>query len=134
MKLVEKVLPYLSCLWVSNIFPLQASQHLTPLPSGYYNPILAYGEDKAIQDAAEAGANGYIMVDLPPEEAIAFRDKCSAAKWVSPPLLTLFTLTVYKSLLRAISCALNLSCAHRVPRLHRKFVYLYCLQGGSSLH
>ena len=47
---------------------------------GYYNPMLAYGEDKAIQDAAEAGANGYIVVDLPPEEAVAFRDKCRAAK------------------------------------------------------
>jgi tryptophan synthase len=47
---------------------------------GYYNPLLAYGEDKAIQDAAEAGANGYIMVDLPPEEAIAFREKCVKAK------------------------------------------------------
>ena len=48
--------------------------------AGYYNPLLAYGEDKAIQDAAEAGANGYILVDLPPEEAVAFRDKCRAAK------------------------------------------------------
>jgi len=44
--------------------------------TGYYNPLLAYGEDKAIQDAAEAGANGFIMVDLPPEEAISFREKC----------------------------------------------------------
>lgn len=50
--------------------------------SGYYNPLLAYGEDKAIQDAAEAGANGFIMVDLPPEEAIAFREKCARAQFV----------------------------------------------------
>lgn len=49
--------------------------------SGYYNPILAYGEDKAIQDAAEAGANGFIMVDLPPEEAVGFREKCIKAKY-----------------------------------------------------
>ncbi|KAG5654110.1 bifunctional tryptophan synthase trp1 [Sphagnurus paluster] len=47
---------------------------------GYYNPLLAYGEDKAIHDAAEAGANGFIMVDLPPEEAITFREKCRRAK------------------------------------------------------
>ena len=46
---------------------------------GYYNPVLAYGEQKAIQDASQAGANGFVMVDLPPEEAIAFRDKCTAA-------------------------------------------------------
>ena len=51
--------------------------------TGYYNPLLAYGEDKAILDAREAGANGFIMVDLPPEEAITFREKCTKAKRVS---------------------------------------------------
>ncbi|KAG2020056.1 tryptophan synthetase [Coprinopsis cinerea AmutBmut pab1-1] len=54
---------------------------------GYYNPMLAYGEDKAIQDAAEAGANGFIMVDLPPEEAIAFRQKCAASNLSYVPLI-----------------------------------------------
>ncbi|KAM5538013.1 hypothetical protein V8D89_008210 [Ganoderma adspersum] len=54
---------------------------------GYYNPMLAYGEDKAIHDASEAGANGYIMVDLPPEEAITFRDKCRAANLSYVPLI-----------------------------------------------
>ncbi|PIL24494.1 hypothetical protein GSI_14249 [Ganoderma sinense ZZ0214-1] len=54
---------------------------------GYYNPMLAYGEDKAIHDAAEAGANGYIVVDLPPEEAITFRDKCRAANLSYVPLI-----------------------------------------------
>jgi tryptophan synthase len=51
-------------------------------PSGYYNPLLAYGEDKSISDARDAGANGFIMVDLPPEEAKAFREKCAKAKYV----------------------------------------------------
>lgn len=41
---------------------------------------MAYGEEKAIHDAHEAGANGFIMVDLPPEEAIVFRDKCAKAE------------------------------------------------------
>jgi hypothetical protein len=50
--------------------------------TGYYNPLLAYGEDKAIQDAADAGANGFIMVDLPPEEALTFREKCRKAECV----------------------------------------------------
>lgn len=54
---------------------------------GYYNPMLAYGEDKAIQDAREAGANGFIMVDLPPEEAINFRDKCTKADLSYVPLI-----------------------------------------------
>jgi len=39
---------------------------------GYYNPILIYGERKVAQDAKEAGANGFIVVDLPPEEAVDF--------------------------------------------------------------
>ncbi|KAF9653070.1 tryptophan synthetase [Thelephora ganbajun] len=54
---------------------------------GYYNPVLAYGEQKAIQDASEAGANGFIMVDLPPEEATAFRDKCTTAGVSYVPLI-----------------------------------------------
>ncbi|KAF8627726.1 hypothetical protein AX15_004270 [Amanita polypyramis BW_CC] len=54
---------------------------------GYYNPLLAYGEEKAIQDAHEAGANGFIVVDLPPEEAIAFREKCAKADLSYVPLI-----------------------------------------------
>lgn len=44
---------------------------------GYYNPLLSYGEEKILRDAKEAGVNGFIMVDLPPEEAIRFRDWCT---------------------------------------------------------
>lgn len=36
---------------------------------GYYNPILAYGEARYVQDAADAGADGFIVPDLPLEEA-----------------------------------------------------------------
>ncbi|KAF7311512.1 Tryptophan synthase [Mycena kentingensis (nom. inval.)] len=54
---------------------------------GYYNPLLAYGEEKSIQDAVEAGANGFIMVDLPPEEAIGFREKCHKSNLSYVPLI-----------------------------------------------
>ncbi|KAI0311603.1 tryptophan synthase beta subunit-like PLP-dependent enzyme [Amylostereum chailletii] len=54
---------------------------------GYYNPLLAYGEEKAIQDAFEAGANGFIVVDLPPEEAVVFREKCTKASMSYIPLI-----------------------------------------------
>ncbi|TFK54702.1 bifunctional tryptophan synthase TRP1 [Heliocybe sulcata] len=54
---------------------------------GYYNPLLAYDEEKAIHDAKEAGANGFIMVDLPPEEAKVFRDKCTTAGLSYVPLI-----------------------------------------------
>ncbi len=36
---------------------------------GYYNPILSYGPQRFASDAAEAGVDGLIVVDLPPEEA-----------------------------------------------------------------
>ena len=35
---------------------------------GYYNPIYSYGVDQFIPDALEAGVDGLIIVDLPPEE------------------------------------------------------------------
>jgi len=44
---------------------------------GYYNPILSYGEERMIKDAKEAGVNGFIVVDLPPEEAVRFRNFCT---------------------------------------------------------
>jgi tryptophan synthase len=44
---------------------------------GYYNPMLQYGEQKLIRDCKEAGANGFIVCDFPPEEAIKFRGFCA---------------------------------------------------------
>ena len=37
---------------------------------GYYNPIYIYGVDAFLADAVEAGVDGLIVVDLPPEEDI----------------------------------------------------------------
>ena len=35
---------------------------------GYYNPFYAYGVEAFLKDAKEAGVDGLIVVDLPPEE------------------------------------------------------------------
>ena len=43
---------------------------------GYYNPILIYGEEKLIQNCKESDVNGFIVCDLPPEEAVRFRQVC----------------------------------------------------------
>ncbi|RIA95747.1 tryptophan synthase beta subunit-like PLP-dependent enzyme [Glomus cerebriforme] len=43
---------------------------------GYYNPILAYGEEKIVDECKKVGINGYIVVDLPPEESDKFRNLC----------------------------------------------------------
>src|SRR5512134_368460 len=39
---------------------------------GYYNPMLAYGLKKFVCDAVEAGADGFIIPDLPLEESEEF--------------------------------------------------------------
>ena len=45
------------------------SDNKTPIVlMGYFNPIHAYGTARFIRDAAAAGADGLIVVDLPPEE------------------------------------------------------------------
>ena len=44
----------------------------TPVPIilfSYYNPIHAYGVEKFYHDAVTAGADGVLLVDLPPEES-----------------------------------------------------------------
>ncbi len=40
---------------------------------GYYNPIFQYGPERFAVDAAAAGVDGVLVVDLPPEEAGAFK-------------------------------------------------------------
>ncbi|KAF5119202.1 hypothetical protein DV113_001125 [Geotrichum candidum] len=54
---------------------------------GYYNPMLQYGEKRMVQDARAAGANGFIVVDLPPEEAVHFRNLCVSESLSFIPLV-----------------------------------------------
>jgi tryptophan synthase alpha chain len=44
---------------------------------GYYNPIHAYGAEHFLRDAAHAGVDGLIIVDLGPEEDSAFRGEAA---------------------------------------------------------
>ncbi len=50
---------------------------------GYYNPLLSYGEERLMKDCGEAGVNGFIIVDLPPEEAVSFRKFCTTGGYVT---------------------------------------------------
>jgi tryptophan synthase alpha chain len=43
---------------------------------GYYNPFLRYGLDECAADCAAAGVDGFIVPDLPSEEADEFADAC----------------------------------------------------------
>ena len=44
----------------------------------YYNPVLAYGIDALATDAQQAGVDGILCVDLPPEESADYRTAFSA--------------------------------------------------------
>jgi tryptophan synthase alpha chain len=46
---------------------------------GYANPVERYGIDRFVTDAREAGVDGVLVVDYPPEECEAFAAKLRAA-------------------------------------------------------
>lgn len=45
---------------------------------GYVNPMMAYGLEKFVKDAVDAGVDGLIVPDLPPEEADELGEICEA--------------------------------------------------------
>jgi tryptophan synthase alpha chain len=46
---------------------------------GYFNPVLAYGLEEFVHDSIDAGVDGFIIPDLPPEEANEFTSVLSGA-------------------------------------------------------
>lgn len=57
----------------------RASDSETPIVlMGYANPIEAMGADKFIAGAAQAGVDGVIVVDYPPEECVEFAARAKA--------------------------------------------------------
>jgi tryptophan synthase alpha chain len=61
-------------------------KHDTPVVIfGYYNPFLQYGVRQFCRDARSAGADGILVVDLPPEEAgeMAPQAKKTGLDWIS---------------------------------------------------
>ncbi|KAJ1999965.1 hypothetical protein H4R26_004838, partial [Coemansia thaxteri] len=55
---------------------------------GYYNSFLHYGERRLAKNCAHAGVDGYIIGDLPPEEAVSFRALCAEFGQSYIPLIT----------------------------------------------
>lgn len=54
---------------------LREQNRVTPLIlMGYYNPIFHYGIKNFVRDVVQAGVDGVIIVDLPPEEEAEFID------------------------------------------------------------
>ncbi|KAI0131531.1 tryptophan synthetase [Daldinia grandis] len=80
---------------------------------GYYNPLLSYGEDALLRDCQEAGINGFIVCDLPPEEAVSFRKLCSRGGLSYVPLIAPATSDTRMRIL----CALADSFIYVVSRM-----------------
>jgi tryptophan synthase alpha chain len=62
----------------------------TPTPIvlfGYYNPIFVRGEARAADEAAAAGVDAFLVVDLPPEEASGLRTAAGVRGLSIVPLL-----------------------------------------------
>ncbi len=61
----------------TTVATLRAGGLQTPIVlMGYYNPLLRYGLDRLAQRARQAGVDGLIVVDLPPEESKPLLDRC----------------------------------------------------------
>jgi len=55
------------------------NRHDTPVVLfGYANPFLAYGWERLAADSASAGADGFLCVDLPPDEGAVLREAAAA--------------------------------------------------------
>jgi len=55
---------------------------------GYFNPFFSYGLDKLMDSCKAAGVDGFIVVDLPPEEGAAFVEKAEARGLSYVPLVS----------------------------------------------
>ena len=84
---------------------------------GYYNPMLAYGLERFVCDAADAGVDGFIIPDLPVEESEEFVSVAAADRERSLPLIPMLAPT---------------SSAARMERIARNatgFIYLVSVTG-----
>lgn len=54
---------------------------------GYYNPILSFGEAKLAEEARRSGVDGFLVVDLPPEDCGVLREPAIAQGLDYVPLL-----------------------------------------------
>ena len=54
---------------------------------GYYNPFMNYGETKLVDDAVDNTVEGFIVVDLPPDETGGFASLCKSRNLCLVPLV-----------------------------------------------
>jgi tryptophan synthase alpha chain len=84
---------------------------------GYYNPMLAYGLENFVHDAAETGADGFIIPDLPMEESDEFTSIVGADGRPPLPLIPMLAPTTPPDRMEMIA------------RNARGFIYLVSVTG-----
>ncbi len=57
---------------LATVRTVRATSAIPIILMGYLNPIHAYGFERFCRDAAQAGVDGVLLVDMPPEEARQF--------------------------------------------------------------
>lgn len=93
---------------------LRQDLDLPILLMGYYNPFFAYGLERFFHDAREAGVDGVILPDLPPDDASEIRSYADATG-----IATVFLVAPTSTPQRL----------HRVATESRGFVYAVSLTG-----
>jgi tryptophan synthase alpha chain len=69
---------------------VEAIRHETQIPIilfTYYNPLVAYGDERAVAEALRVGADGFLVVDLPPEEGAVLRARAKKERLAVIPLV-----------------------------------------------
>lgn len=69
---------------------------------GYYNPVFRYGAERFAQDAARAGVDALLLVDLPPEEV---GEISAAVQAAGLALITLLAPTTPRERMRQLAAA-----------------------------
>jgi tryptophan synthase len=54
---------------------------------GYANPFISYGPESLVDKCKLIGVDGFIIVDLPPEESTLFRSLCTSRGLSYIPLI-----------------------------------------------
>ncbi|MEW5746223.1 MAG: tryptophan synthase subunit alpha [Nitrospirota bacterium] len=84
----------------------------------YYNPVFTYGEERFVHDAVEAGVDGVIIPDLPPDEAQALIAAARSAR-LERPLDTIFLVAPTSTPARM----------QHIAKVSRGFVYYVSMTG-----
>ena len=89
---------------VSLVKRLRSTTQIPVVLFTYFNPVLAYGLEALAADAADAGVDGILCVDLPPEEATEYKPLLDA-KGIATVFLIAPTSTPDRVKLIAESCS-----------------------------